>query len=417
VALAEIAPFRGVRFDRHVSGPIGPLVAPPYDVPPGSEDGSQFSIRRIEDAELGDPNDQHQLAARRYRDWLDRGVLRVDDQPAIYVHRHEFDSGGSRFIRTGIIARVRLRDWADRIILPHERTMPGPRQERLERLREVGANLSPLYLLYRDPTGAIRDLIAASTTSGHAEIDQDRMGGTHLLVRSTDHALHRELGQFLAERTLFVADGHHRYEAALTHRNEQRLLGSDGTSTSEYVLALLSAVEDPGVRVRPTHRLLAAEADRGSLDLEQALRRWFSLKPAENDVSTADDELIARVILAPESQSWDLFPRSGNPHSHFLPAERGSAWRSLGVATIDAFIAQLPGAIAADGDSIVRLTLDECDAIDQVRRGRARAAFLLPPPNIDRLLAVAEEGDLLPAKSTWFEPKAPAGLVISDHRY
>ena len=185
-------------------------------------------------------------------------MLRRDAAPMLYVHRHQFDQQGVAVSRTGVLARVRLADWSERVVLPHERTTRGPREERLGRLRAVQANLSPLYFLYRDPDGEIRRLIADHAGSGQLLEARDQMGGTHQPDRSVaDAALHARLSAAFARRTLFVADGHHRYEAALAYRDECRARhGYDPDAPWEFVLALLAAVEDPGVIVRPTHRVL-----------------------------------------------------------------------------------------------------------------------------------------------------------------
>ena len=182
--MADVRPLRGVRFDSHRTGPIGPLIAPPYDVAAEPAIGAEFSIRNIESVDLGSSGDDHALAARRYQTWLEQGVLRQDAAPLIYVHQHRFEQQGTTVSRTGLLARVRLADWSERIVLPHERTTPGPREERLGRLRAVQANLSPLYFLYRDADGEIRRLIADHAGSGQLLEDRDQMGGTHRLVAS-----------------------------------------------------------------------------------------------------------------------------------------------------------------------------------------------------------------------------------------
>jgi uncharacterized protein (DUF1015 family) len=380
-------------------------------------DGSEYSIRHIEAADLGAIGDQHRLAAERYRAWRREGVLRQDPEPAIYVHRHEFPLNGRRQIRTGLLARVRLHDWEERVVLPHERTMDAPRLERLDRLRAVAANLSPLYLLFRDQDGAIRDLIAAyQAQAGEPVPDEDRMGGAHRLAAITDPAAHRRLAEVFATRTLFVADGHHRYEAALAYRNERRLAaGADRDAPAEFVLALLAPLEDPGVIVRPAHRVLLDAPADAARALAPLLRRWFDVRRATGPLPAADsDGFMCRVVLPGEGGRWDVFALPGAPHSALLPRDRGLAWRSLGVAAVTGLLESAFGADRERTNPNVVAAIDEAEATRQVESGAAAAAFLLPAPSLDRVLAVAEEHDLLPPKSTWFEPKAPAGLVIND---
>ncbi|HLL49512.1 MAG TPA: DUF1015 family protein, partial [Thermomicrobiales bacterium] len=135
--MADVRPLRGVRFDASRSGPVGSLIAPPYDVAAEPAYGAEFSIRRIESVDLGCGGNDHALAARRYRAWLDEGALRQDADPRIYIHRHQFDRDGTTVSRTGLLARVRLSDWSEQVVLPHELTTRGPRVERLDRLRAV----------------------------------------------------------------------------------------------------------------------------------------------------------------------------------------------------------------------------------------------------------------------------------------
>jgi len=414
--LADIQALRGVRFNRRVAGPVGPLLAPPYDVAAEFTDGGEFGIRNIEASDLGAGSGNHALAARRYQAWLKNDVIRADPKPAIYIHRHRFLLQGVPVERTGIIARVRLADWSERVVLPHERTTTGPREERLHRLRAVEANLSPLYLLFRDPTGEIRDLMAAVDANPELD-DHDQMGGAHRLTAASHVTIHDRLASLVAERTLFVADGHHRYEAALIHRDECRnTRTADRDSPSEFVLALLAAVEDPGVIVRPTHRLVTGGAANTPDAIMRMLRRWFDLRPADVTTPAVDTDLVGRVVLPRRLGTWDIFAQRGRPHLGLLPLDRGPAWLSLGVTAIEGAVNRV---FSADSEEVAQHlfpVVEEANAVRDVEAGRAAAAFLLPAPTLDRLLAVAEEGDLLPPKSTWFDPKAPAGLVISDLR-
>jgi uncharacterized protein (DUF1015 family) len=414
--VTDIRPLRGIRFDPAHAGPVGPLIAPPYDVAAISSSVTGFGIGGIENVDIGVAGDPHAHAAARYRAWREQGILQRDAAPAIYIHQHRFDVDGVARERTALIARVRLADWSERIVLPHERTTPGPRAERLARLRAVGANLSPLYFLFRDPDSAIRTLIASAAAAAAPPVLHDRMGGTHTILPVADPSFHDRLTHLFAQRTVFVADGHHRYEAALAYRNERRAAGAnDYEAPSEFVLAMLAPVEDPGVLVHPTHRLLLASASESSQALLDLLRRWFAVRPApERALSTRDAGYIGRVVLPPGFGVWDLYAPPGRPHEALFPPHRGAAWRSLGVAAVEAILESYLGASERSVAQQVAYAIDESAAIRQVERGEAQAAFLLPAPRLDRVLAVAEEGDLLPAKSTWFDPKAPAGLVIND---
>src|SRR5215207_9457980 len=297
-AVADVQPFHGVRFDTRRTGPIGSLIAPPYDVAAEPPQGAEFSIRKIEGVDLGCGGNDHALAAARYQAWLEQGVLRRDAVPTMYVHQHKFSRGGKVISRTGLLARVRLTDWSERIVLPHERTTRGPREERLDRLRAVHANLSPLYFLFRDADGEIRKLTADVADNGERFEDRDQMGGTHRLSTMTDAALLARLSAAFARSTLFVADGHHRYEAALAYRDECReRYGHDPDAPWEFVLALLAAVEDPGVIVRQTHRVLIDGRNGSPRLVLQLLRRWVEVSAPHPAAPLSDARFICRVVL------------------------------------------------------------------------------------------------------------------------
>jgi uncharacterized protein (DUF1015 family) len=412
--MADVRPLRGVRFDPRHSGPVGPLIAPPYDVIAEPTNGAEFSIRKIESVDLGGGND-HAWAAERYRRWLKQGVLRRDPAPMVYIHHHQFNQHDTLHRRTALIARARLADWSERIVLPHERTTAGPREERLKRLRAVQANLSPLYFLYRDPDGQIRDLMNSLEQGSPGLHDRDQMGGAHGLTPVADADIHARLATAFAGRALFVADGHHRYEAALAYRNECRAVhGDDAEAPSEFVLVLLAAVEDAGVIVRPTHRLIVAQSTIDLASVREEFPRWFDLERASVEKPMPEGDFVCRVVMGGDNGVWDLHTKPGAPHHELLSPGRGAAWRSLGVATVEGIVERIFEGSAGMSNARVLPAIDDHDAVCKVREGRAQVAFLLPAPSLDRLLTVAEEGDLLPAKSTWFEPKAPAGLVIND---
>lgn len=411
--MAEIRPFRGVRFDAARSGPVGPLLAPPYDASKPGANIPEHSISAIENVDLAVPGDQHAYAARRYRDWLRHGILTQDPESAFYLHRHRFDVDGTPTLRTGLFARVRLADWAEGIVLPHEGTMPGPREERFARLRAVGANLSPLYFLYRDPDGTVSRLLGEAAAESAGE--QDRMGGEHWIDPIVDPDTQRALMAFFRDRPLFVADGHHRYEAALAYRNERRRQRPGLDGPWEYVLALLAAVEDPGVVVRPTHRLVTGGNELPPAMAIALLQRWFEMRPANSTLPVADAAFLFRAIL-PGQDDLDAFALPGSPHAALLPRARSAAWNRLRVSVLQGVLDSL---LAGEGNRLgadVVPNIDCGDVVARVRSGQARVAFLLPTPQLESLLDIAEGGELLPPKSTWFEPKAPAGLVISDLR-
>lgn len=416
--MVEILPLRAVRFNSQKAGPIGPLLAPPYDVTVARANGVEFSVSGIENADVGGSGNQHFLAADRYRQWLDVGVLHLDELPAFYIHRHRFEVRGTPQVRTGIIARVRLSDWDERIVLPHERTNSAPREERRQRLEAVRANLSPLYFLFRDPDGSIREVIDTAIRGLASNVEWDLMEGSHELIPLTANDIQTRLARLFTQRTLFVADGHHRYEAALAYRDEQRRQHPGIDGPWEYVLGLLAAVEDTGVIVRPTHRLLSGGPAIHAGSLLQFVRRWFDVaEPGVLDSNRAQRETeLFKLVFDDGKGPRGASPLPGSPHLALVAESRGGSRKALAEAAVEGVLQALGREDESSNMRRIEPVVNEEHVIQAVQTGEAHAGFLMPAPSLDRLLAVAEEGDLLPPKSTWFEPKAPAGLVINDLR-
>ncbi len=421
--MADVRPLRGVRYNPQRQANIGRLIAPPYDTAPDRLNGNgrlSFNIAEIENVDLAPGENSHRVAATRYHDWLDQGLLLRDAEPAFYVHDHAYHDGDVVRHRRGLLARVRLTPWREGIILPHERTFPGPRQERLERIRAVQANLSPLYLLYHDETGAVPELLNTSVDQASpVATGQDAKGGEHRLTMITDPQTLAELTRRFANERLLVADGHHRYEAALAYRDEQRRPGSvtGDDAPSDFVLAMLADTADPGVQVLPTHRVVTGLTDFDRDQFRQKLESLFEVETHATLESEPRRGLICEILLTGEPGPWRVYRRPGDAHASLLPRDRGESWRGLDVAISDhVILLGLLGVDASDRTEQVTYTHDVATAWQMVNSGGSQLALLHAQPSLADLARVAAEGDTLPPKSTFFEPKPPAGLVINDLR-
>jgi uncharacterized protein (DUF1015 family) len=405
--VADVGPLKGIRYVQGRTRAIGPLLAPPYDVVTAHGPIDQFSIARIEHVDPDSSDDPHAHAADLYRQWLARGILAADATPAVYIHIHEFEHEGTTVRRRGLLARVRLEDWERRVVLPHEATNPGPREERFQRLRAVRANLSPLYLLFQDREQEVNAAVW-NRLGDDGAWEQDRAGARHRIIPLHDLATQTWLAEFFQPRELLVADGHHRYEAALAYRDDMRRRhpGSDGPW--EYVLALLASASEPGVIVKSTHRVLPGIDGLKADEILSLLQRWFQVAPLSDE-----NRNVAhfRVALANRGE-WAVGALPGSPHKALMPMDRGAAWKQLPVAVIEGILDSVLGSRRTP-ERVVPV-VGESDAIRRVVQGEAVAAFLLPQLELSQVFDVARDGDRLPPKSTWFEPKAPAGLVIND---
>ena len=430
--MADVRPLRGVRYHSSLAAEIGRLIAPPYDTPladrPAGPPTVRFNIGHLENVALSPTTDPHALAAARYRAWREDGILTRDPLPALYLHEQAFEDRGERVVRRGVLARVRLTQWNEGVVVPHERTFPGPRQERLARLRAVAANLSPLYLLYRDPARELDSLLRAATAGlPTALAGTDAAGADHRLVVLTQSDQHEAVSRFFADRRLYVADGHHRYEAALAYRDERRAAesvrpsrspGANRDGPAEFVLVLLADIADPGVRVLPTHRLVHGLAGLDPAQFRVELGRVFDLDRVSDRGSPSSfgaDGALCELRFAGENGAWRVRSRPGAPHAALMPVGPGPAWRSLDVAIIGSVVLErLLGLEPERLPAHVAFTHDLTAADAAVATGKAQLAILLRRPSLTALMAVADAGDTLPAKSTYFDPKAPAGLVINE---
>lgn len=261
----EVCPFRGIRYSQSIIGDVARVICPPYDVITPQQqrlyyEKSDYNAIRLEFPEP--TGDRYQKAATTFRQWLEQGVLQRDDVSSFYLHEHRFKYSGKKKMRCGVIARVRLEPWGSGIF-PHEETSSRDKSDRLQLMQACRANFSPLFSLYQDSGRRIASILSqvaegkplASSRAGRSNLpDSDE---AHSLWAVTDREIKRELGELLSSQPIYVADGHHRYETALTYLEERRRERSSGSKgTPDYVMMELVDFSDPGLVVLPLHRLV-----------------------------------------------------------------------------------------------------------------------------------------------------------------
>ncbi|MFN2548918.1 MAG: DUF1015 domain-containing protein [Myxococcales bacterium] len=393
-----MAPLRGVLYDTSVAGPLDRLLSPPYDVISPAEREALFALSPYNSARLILPGTDYEGAAALYGDWSARGVLKRDAQPAIYRYEQVFDG----ITRTGFICGVRLRRFDERVVLPHERTMSAPKADRLKLWRACRAIASQIFGLYSDPSGE-----TALPASGPPELSGRTADGTeHRFWRIIDPAVHARLAQAFAERRVYIADGHHRYETMLALREE--------FSGLQFGPFFLMRFEDPGLRVLATHRVLFGLPSFSLNSFLEAARAWFTVAPGAPDGVV--DELARRgkdaptIAVASGIELWFLSLRNDADLGH-LPV--APVLRRLDVTLLHALL--LEGVLGIDKSAQekqtnLRYLRDPAAALREARG--AQAAFLLNPTRLEDLRAAADAGEVLPQKSTYFFPKIASGLVI-----
>ena len=437
--MAEIRPFRGLRYQAGQVGDLARVIAPPYDAISLAEQRalharSPHNIVRLEYGEARDDdseaNNRYTRAAATLAQWLASGVLVQDETPAFYVYDQEFEHGGARYRRRTLLTRVGLEEWAKGTVRPHEHTLAHPKEDRLRLLRACRANVSPVFALYRDPQGvissALQDAVSGRTPLAAAEQDKAK----HALWPLTEERLQRWLEQQLAPATLYIADGHHRYETALAYRDERRAVAASwtGQEAENFVLAGLTAAEDPGLLILPIHRLVQLPQVNDSI-LER-LRQHLAVEevtPAQSHGQAAPHRLLALVAERGRSATafglcWPgerLFLLTAqDPQglvARFCP-ECPAQWRTLDVALLE--FALLRTILEIDPKRIeeggaVAIAPDAHEAWQAVQARRYSAAFLLNPVPVEKVLAIADAGQRMPPKTTFFHPKLATGLVIN----
>jgi uncharacterized protein (DUF1015 family) len=416
-----VSPFRGWRYAPAV-GELAELISPPYDIiGPAWADrladrDPHNSVRLDLPRSLpGEPPDRrYARAATTLHAWQAEGLLVRDDRPAVYAYEQRWSPAGAGEPRTqrGFMARLGLEPFrAGGPVRPHERTMGGPRADRLALLRATGANLSPIIGLYRTTGAATGTALDAAMAAPADAVAIDEGGIEHRLwVVPLDDAVRGAAAAALlagaSAAPITIADGHHRYETALTFQRERPAAGT--------IMALLFDLAATPVTTLPTHRLVRGEL-AGTALLEAAARLF------RVDRCPSADALVEAMALPRTTQRlgvWSrglaaiLTPRPGAIGP--LLDERGSeALRWLDVSVLSAALRELfgLGEEAAHGGAI-GYTSDAAAAIAAVRHGEADSAFLLDPTPVDAVLAVAEAGELMPQKSTYFAPKPATGLVF-----
>jgi uncharacterized protein (DUF1015 family) len=409
--MADLQPLRTLRYELAEVGSLADVIAPPYDVVDDAM-RAELAARSPYNVVHLDLPPSYDEAAATMRDWRSRGVLVREDEPAAWVLRQDYIApDGARRSRTGFLARVRVDEYGPGRIRPHERTHPGPKQDRLKLTRATRTNLSPIFALFGDDHGvAERAAARISAPEPFATTENDT------LWRTTDEDLIAELQMALADAELLIADGHHRYETARVYADE---VGGEGDH--RYVLMLLCALSDPGLLVFPTHRLLTGLKDdtEKQLAIRDVLRRDFEIEELSDSSELEPPSGDGRVAFGYMDSFFKRPFRVTLKDQAIADRALGDMpepYRRLDTAVLEALV--LRGALKMSEDDISHLrglhySNDLEHAIEAVESGRADAGFFMRATPVEQVNAVAAAGESMPPKSTYFYPKVPTGLVFN----
>jgi uncharacterized protein (DUF1015 family) len=434
--VAEIHPFQGVHYDPSVVKDLSKVICPPYDIiPPQLQQQlyqrSEHNFIRVEfTRELPqdkEGDNKYTRASTTLEKWLEEGILTVDKHPAVYVDDHSFKFKGKQYRRRSITCLVKLEEWDKGIIRPHEGTLSRAKSDRLNLLWALQADTSPIMSLYEDTGKDIAALLASQTTDKPILDTADWEGNRHKVWAITDRKTNERLRDYLAGQSLYIADGHHRYESALNYRRQRRT-GQETFSENEpfdYVMMTLIDFNDPGLVILPAHRLVRGLPPSAMEKLRDDLKVCFSIDEYplnESDVtnqitgmlSGKKDEVIRIVLFGLDKKKiFRLLLNDTGIIAPMMPLFHSEIYRKLDVSIVDhVIIEEFLGLSHDSAGALIDYTNDATEAIRRVKDQEYQLALIINPVKPVYIKSIADSGDRMPRKSTYFFPKIPAGLLL-----
>ena len=415
--MAEIKPIKALMYTEK-AGPLGKNVCPPYDIisPEEREALIKESPYNVVQLEKPEGEDAYGAAARLLDRWLAQGVLRRDEEEGIFIYGQDFEYGGKRYSLKGIICLCRLYSFDEKMVLPHENTLSKAKADRFELMQATRCNFSSIYSLYNDGEGAVRPVLRENAAKAPDSCFTDGEGVTHSLWRISDKPDIDLITSALAPKRFFIADGHHRYDTALKFRDQLRAKGETG---GDWVLMTLVDINDPGLLVLPTHRLVRGiEIDKNallsSLDADFQIEQYPDVNRAEEILAGFNDRCAFGLYTG--GDGFTLLVYKGRA----LDANGDGGLSALDVSILhDRILEKKLGIDKKNMANQVNLIYIRgvAEAAESVRgyvsKGESALAFLLNPTKVGQIKSVSLAGGKMPQKSTYFYPKLKTGLVMN----
>ncbi len=420
--MPEIVPFKGILYGSRVIANADRLICPPYDAIPVQVqrelyDASPYNAVRMELPMEADP---YSAAAERLQEWLAEGILEQDGLPALYPCSQTYvDASGIERTRNGFFAALRLYDAAEGQVLPHEKTLSGPKADRLNMFRKTAANLSSIFGIYADESRSTDEAVAEFCRAHAPVVDAVFQGVRNRLWRMDDAVLVEQVRQVLAGLKVYIADGHHRYETGVAYRNERRAAdpGSTGKEPWNYILAYLSNIHDEGLVIQPIHRLVRSLEGFDREAFVSMLDRHFTVwevpgRKALTDFLESCPACISYGIVLPGMM---LGVTLDTPPEEVLPAGVPQVLQKLPVVVLHELVfgrmlGITPEATAQEAN--LSYVKSEQDVFDAVGDGTAQIGVVMKPTRVQQVVEVSGAGEVMPQKSTWFYPKVMTGLLF-----
>ncbi len=440
--MADVRGFRGVRYALdQLEADAEDVVVPPYDVIATNEQCNYYErhpnnvIRLALNQQRDDDDDENNRytrARRHLMDWLAEGVLTMDDRPGLYAHYQDFeDHRGQRYTRRGMLGLVGLEPYDNDIVLPHERTLRGPKVDRLNLMKACDANLSPVFLLYDDPDREIDALLGEHREELALDATTECDGIRHRLWPVFDGDVRAQVAERFEDKQLLIADGHHRYETALAYRNFRRESDESARDRApyDYIMAFLVNMHDPGLQVFPTHRLVhdVPNFDAGELARSLETSPHFDVrevsKPLESEASAVMDQLTEAGDAHPSfifaTDAWErakLVQFTGDTDSPVFDDATDDEVRQLDTTILHEAILDRMLGIDREAQEAKRnlgYTRDLDDAVDATSDADHQLVVFMNPTEVSEVVDVCQSGSKMPQKSTYFYPKVLTGLTLN----
>ena len=437
--MAIIAPFRGLRYNLKRIGSLGDVVTPPYDViNPAQQDKFYLNhenniIRLILGKDHPGDNgldNRFIRAAKTYKRWWIEEVLLRDSEPAIYLYeiRYPLNGHSAKLVRKGFISLLKLSNYQEGQIRPHERTFSATKEERLTLIDHAQANFSQIFTLYDDPGQRVISILENGAQNVPPIEFQTEDGVEHSLRLVTDPEVQQEAAKTFQDKTVYIADGHHRYETCLAHRNRMRMKHPTAPydSSFNYTTIYATAFQDPGLKILPAHRLIKELPGLSLEDFRERLEKYFHISqfPLSPDPAVAREQFKAALKANGKDRNILGYTRSGGRTLQVLTLKEGvmsgvalqPCLKGLDVMVLNEIIYGRCLDLSLDDLDNEKRFLYDADldsALDRILNNEVEMGFLLNPTRIQQLQEVSNQGLVMPRKSTYFYPKVHTGLVIN----
>ena len=427
--MAEIRSFKGVLFNSNKIGDYSRVVAPPYDVIPEKmrdelyERDEHNIIRLIlgKSFDSDDQSDNKYTRAKKFlEEWSKDEILVKDDADSFYVYMQEYDHKGKKCKRIGFMGLMKIGEAGKDAVLPHEHTLFKPKEDRMNLIRQVESNLSPIFTLYDNKEGIIKEALEKKTSSSGPTIDIEVDGVRHKLWKLSEEDGAKKIISGMEGKNVFIADGHHRYEVARSYRNICRE-GNGYDGSADYIMMYFTDMDQGNdLTVMATHRVIKTMPSGEIEELTLKLKEYFDITGCKDltDLKGYLDEAFGDGYAFGFLMSGKyllLKPKDEEALLGLIQEEKPREWKELDVSVLHSAI--LKGILSvSDAEGNITYVRDPEKAEDLIKEGTHTAAFLLNPTRVDQLKAVAELGEMMPQKSTYFYPKLLTGLVVNKFK-